>query len=123
MEIKDDNVFVDPPLMRRRKKRHGPVLSAFLRDIVDADLFGDKYFYNFVNRDRQPVDNEFLERGPKQGLRGTNYLDGPTVIGIECVCTTEWEGPSCEQSTLVTNEYVFIISAIASNWFIILFHR
>ena len=107
--------FVDPPLMRRRKKRHGPVLSAFLHDIVEADLDGDKYFYDFVNRHRKKADHKFFERGPKQDVQGRNYLDGPTVIGIECVCTTEWDGPSCEQVRLSqTNTSSFMISAIIS---------
>ena len=95
--------------MRRRKKRHGPILSDFLYDIVDDDLEGDKYFYDFVNRHRQKADNEFFERGPIQEVRGRNYLDGPVDIGIECVCTTEWDGPYCEQSTFVTNYLIFII--------------
>ena len=88
---------------RRRKKRHGPVLDGFLYDIVYEDLYEDKYFYDFVNRHRKKPDNEFLERGPMQEMRGRNYLDGPIDIGIECVCTTEWDGPSCERSMFVTN--------------------
>ena len=97
MKINDENVFVDVE-QRRRKKRHGPILADFLYDIVYEDLEGDKYFYDFVNRHRQKADNEFFERGQLQDVRGKDYLDVPTVIGIECICPTEWDGPSCEQS-------------------------
>ena len=82
----------------RKKRGIDPALEDFLYYIVDQDLDGDRFFYDFVNRDPKEQDNEFFERGSFQRFRGKDYLNGSSVIGIECMCPKEWGGPYCEQS-------------------------
>ena len=96
-------------MMRGRRKRGvDPALLDFLYNIVGEDLKGDRFFYDFVNKNPDRADNEFFERGTFQSVRGDGYLDGPSVIGIECSCPAEWGGTYCEQSmSVLTNYNVF----------------